>query len=199
MTPETLEKVSQINKEISKLKSFREELNGGKYLIDLRFIKQEKGKSTDRIIFGDIESLKDIFDKHKAMIRKELSERIKRLSKAMLREREIDAAASKYVEDNSVGGAVRISDHRDSFIEGAEWADTYPMTPWISVEDDLPCNHEEMYHMSESLICTDRVLTLVDNVPVIMCMVFNEKTGGWDWSKPLNVRYWMRIPKLEEE
>lgn len=199
MTPETLEKVLQINKEISKLKSFREELNGGKYLIDLRFIKQEKGKSTDRVIFGDIESLKDIFDKHKAMIRKELSERIKRLSKAMLREREIDAAASKYVEDNSVGGAVRISDHKDSFIEGAEWADTYPMTPWISVEDDLPCNHEEMYHMSESLICTDRVLTLVDNVPVIMYMVFNEKTGGWDWSKPLNVRYWMRIPKLEEK
>lgn len=199
MTPETLEKVSQINKEISKLKSFREELNGGKYLIDLRFIKQEKGKSTDRVIFGDIESLKDIFDKHKAMIRKELSERIKRLSKAMLREREIDAAASKYVEDNSVGRAVRISDHKDSFIEGAEWADTYPMTPWISVEDDLPCNHEEMYHMSESLICTDRVLTLVDNVPVIMCMVFNDKTGGWDWSKPLNVRYWMKIPKLEEK
>lgn len=199
MTPETLEKVSQINKEISKLKSFREELNGGKYLIDLRFIKQEKGKSTDRIIFGDIESLKDIFDKHKAMIRKELSERIKRLSKAMLRERKIDAAASKYIEDNSIDGAVRISDHKDSFIEGAEWADTHPMTPWISVEDDLPCNHEEMYHMSESLICTDRVLTLVDNVPVIMCMVFNDKTGGWDWSKPLNVRYWMRIPKLEEE
>ena len=199
MAPETLEKVSQINKEISKLKSFREELNGGKYLIDLRFIKQEKGKSTDRIIFGDIESLKDIFDKHKAMIRKELSERIKRLSKAMLREREIDAAASKYVEDNSVGGAVRISDHKDSFIEDAEWADTYPMTPWIDVEDDLPCNHEEMYHMSESLICTDRVLTLVDNVPVIMCMVFNDKTEGWDWSKPLNVRYWMKIPKLEEE
>lgn len=199
MTPETLEKVSQINKEISKLKSFREELNGGKYLIDLRFIKQEKGKSTNRIILDDIEFLRDIFDKHKAMIRKELSERIKRLSKAMLREREIDAAASKYIEDNSIGGAVRISDHRDSFIEGAEWADTYPMTPWISVEDDLPCNHEEMYHMSESLICTDRVLTLVDNVPVIMCMVFNEKTGGWDWSKPLNVRYWMKIPKLEEE
>lgn len=199
MTPETLEKVSQINKEISKLKSFREELNGGKYLIDLRFIKQEKGKSTDRIIFGDIESLKDIFDKHKAMIRKELSERIKSLSKAMVRERRIDAAASKYIEENSAGGAVRISDHRDSFIEGAEWADTYPMSPWISVEDDLPCNHEEMYHMSESLICTDRVLTLVDNVPVIMCMVFNDKTEGWDWSKPLNVRYWMKIPKLEEE
>lgn len=199
MTPETLEKVSQINKEISELKSFREELNGGKYLIDLRFTKQEKDKSTNRTIFGDMKSLKDIFDRHKAMIRKELSERIKRLSKAMLRERKIDAAASKYIEDNSVGGAVRISDHKDSFIEGAEWADTHPMTPWISVEDDLPCNHEEMYHMSESLICTDRVLTLVDNVPAIMCMVFNEKTGGWDWSKPLNVRYWMRIPKLEEE
>ena len=199
MTPETLEKVSQINKEISKLKSFREELNGGKYLIDLRFTKQEKDKSTNRTIFGDIKSLKDIFDRHKAMIRKELSERIKRLSKAMLREREIDAAASKYIEDNSIDGAVRISDHRDSFIEGAEWADTHPMTPWISVEDDLPCNHEEMYHMSESLICTDKVLTLVDNVPVMMCMVFNDKTERWEWSKPLNVRYWMRIPKLEEK
>lgn len=199
MTPEKLEKISQINKEISELESFREELNGGKYLIDLRFTKQEKDKSTNRTIFGDIKSLKDIFDRHKAMIRKELSERIKRLSKAMLRERKIDAAASKYIEDNSIDGAVRISDHKDSFIEGAEWADTHPMTPWIRVEDDLPRNHEEMYHMSESLICTDKVLTLVDNVPVIMCMVFNEKTEKWDWSKPLNVRYWMRIPKLEEE
>ena len=44
----------------------------------------------------------------------------------MIRERQINIAASKYIEDNSVGGEVCISSHKDSFIEGAEWADEHP-------------------------------------------------------------------------
>lgn len=197
MTPETLEKVSQINKEISELKSFREELNGGKYLIDLRFTKQEKDKSTNRTIFGDMKSLKDIFDRHKAMIRKELSERIKRLSKAMLRERKIDAAASKYIEDNSVGGAVRISDHKDSFIEGAEWADTHPMTPWISVEDDLPCNHREYVDLKYNSYTCQMLVRCKNGIYSVerMVMIF----GRWRWTESNDITHWMPIPKLEEE
>ena len=31
-----------------------------------------------------------------------------------------------------------------AFIEGAKWADNSPKSPWISIEDDLPCNHEEL-------------------------------------------------------
>ena len=30
------------------------------------------------------------------------------------------------------------------FEAGIKWADAYPKSPWISVEDDLPCNHEEL-------------------------------------------------------
>lgn len=45
---------------------------------------------------------------------------------AALRDREIKIAASNYVEENSVNGYEAISSHRDSFIEGANWADKHP-------------------------------------------------------------------------
>lgn len=57
----------------------------------------------------------------------------------MTREQEINNAASKYIEDNSIAeGYVAISDHKDSFIEGAEWADANPKQTWISVNEKLP-------------------------------------------------------------
>lgn len=31
-----------------------------------------------------------------------------------------------------------------SFEAGVEWADNHPKSPWISVKDDLPCNHKEL-------------------------------------------------------
>ena len=57
----------------------------------------------------------------------------------MTREEEINTAASRYIEENTINGYITISDHKDSFIEGAEWADSNAKSPWISVEDDLPC------------------------------------------------------------
>lgn len=94
MTLETLEKALRINKEISELKNFKEELNNDSYMIDLRFIKQERFSNRDilnksfrypeRCIFGDIESLRDIFDRHEVMIRKEINERIEELNKRIL-------------------------------------------------------------------------------------------------------------------
>lgn len=56
----------------------------------------------------------------------------------MTREEEIKIAASKYMENNSIDGYVQVSDHKDSFIEGAEWSDRNPKSPWIAVEDKLP-------------------------------------------------------------
>ena len=57
----------------------------------------------------------------------------------MTREQEINNAASKYIEENSMeDGYVVISDHKDSFIEDAEWADANPKSPWISVNEKLP-------------------------------------------------------------
>ena len=34
------------------------------------------------------------------------------------------------------------------FESGVKWADANPKSPWISVDDDLPCNHEEMVFSS---------------------------------------------------
>lgn len=87
---------------------------------------------------------------------------------------------------------------------GLDVADANPKSTWISVEDDLPCNHEDMYQMSGSLLYTDDVLVLAGNMVVssrrlVTCMLFDDSTGKWKWNTPFHVKHWMRIPKLEEE
>lgn len=113
----------------------------------------------------------------------------------MTREKEINIAASKYIEDNSMpDGEVAISNHKDSFIEGADWADTNHKSPWISVDDDLPCNHQELTHSNY----TDRVLVLSRNgysEVSFMCII----EDVWEWNTLIKVLYWMPIPKLPKE
>lgn len=82
------------------------------------------------------------------------------------------------------------------FLEGAKFA---LENQWISVKNDLPCNHDDMYNMSGSSIYTNDVLALDDTRPVIVYMIFNDKTGEWKWNKPLNIKYWFPIPKLPKE
>ena len=82
--------------------------------------------------------------------------------------------------------------------------DSNQKSPWISVEDDLPCNHEDMYQMSGSLLYTDDVLVLAGNMVLVSrrlvtCMMFDDSTGKWKWNTPFHVKHWMRIPKLEEK
>ena len=35
-------------------------------------------------------------------------------------------------------------DIQQAFEKGAQWADDNPKSPWISIEEDLPCNHKEL-------------------------------------------------------
>lgn len=113
----------------------------------------------------------------------------------MTREKEINIAASKYIEDNSMpDGWVAISDHKDSFIEGAEWADNHPKSPWISVDDDLPCNHEELTHSNY----TDRVLISARNGFVEVAFM-GKIENVWVWETPIRVSHWMPIPELPKE
>ena len=37
-------------------------------------------------------------------------------------------------------------DIQQSFEKGAQWADNNTKSPWISVDDDLPCNHQDLIH-----------------------------------------------------
>ena len=89
----------------------------------------------------------------------------------------------------------------DAFEAGAKWADANPKSPWISVEDDLPCNHDSLLikclpYNSE---LTKSVLTLVDDGSYQVCDMFINEEGKWEWSYNGTVLYWMPIPKLEEE
>lgn len=77
------------------------------------------------------------------------------------------------------------------FLEGAKFA---LKNQWISVDEDLPCNHEEMIHSNY----TDRVLLLSRNgysEVAFMCLI----EDAWEWNTLIKVLYWMPIPKLPKE
>ena len=80
-----------------------------------------------------------------------------------------------------------------AFNRGIEFQKQKSNSSWISVEDDLPCNHEEMIQTD----FTDRVLVLTSNgCPELevanMCVV----EGVWEWNTLKTVLYLMPIPKL---
>ena len=80
-----------------------------------------------------------------------------------------------------------------AFNRGIEYQKQNSKSSWISVEDDLPCNHEEMIQTD----FTDRVLVLTSNgCPELevtsMCVI----EGKWEWNTLKTVLYWMPRPKL---
>ena len=77
---------------------------------------------------------------------------------------------------------------------GLDVADSDPKSPWISVEDDLPCNHKELIHSNY----TDRVLVLSRNgysEVAFMCII----EDAWEWNTLITVSHWMPIPELPKE
>lgn len=105
--------------------------------------------------------------------------------------------ASNYTEWSDDGGWSNSNDIdlvEKAFIEGAKWADNNPKSPWISVEDDLPCNHEELTHSNY----TDRVIVLARNEFPEVEFMYKVEEGVWEWTTLKNVSYWMPIPKLPE-
>ena len=80
------------------------------------------------------------------------------------------------------------------FEGGVKWADANPKLPWISVEDDLPCNHQELTHSNY----TDRVLVL-SRSGYFEVAFMNKIEDVWEWSTLIMILYWMPIPKLPKE
>ena len=89
-----------------------------------------------------------------------------------------------------------------AFLEGAEYA---LENQWISVEDDLPCNHEELRKDD----CTTKdvwVILLWNDNPKQRLIEYRnmyKKVGSlrWHWPNPkyLKVTHWMPIPELPKE
>ena len=85
---------------------------------------------------------------------------------------------------------------------GLDVADSNPKSTWISVEDDLPCNHEELVDKEKNM--TKRVLIIGKDgksniTPNIMSMFFIENCWQWACEIYFKVTYWMPIPKLPKE
>lgn len=116
----------------------------------------------------------------------------------MTREEAIIEAGIEYSIQNSpycIGGdnfyeKARELNRNKSFEAGAIWADQNPKSPWISVKDDLPCNHQELTHSNY----TDRILVLSRNgysEVAFMCII----EDVWEWNTLTTVLYWMPIPE----
>lgn len=109
----------------------------------------------------------------------------------MTREKEIDIAATHY--DYGYYEGSKISAYC-CFRDGAEWADAHPKFHWISVKDDLPCNHKELllstgYHTVTVFTYKKGGACGIDNMIV--------RNGKWEWEAwKENYLYWMPIPKL---
>lgn len=83
-----------------------------------------------------------------------------------------------------------------AFLEGAEFA---LENQWISVKDDLPCNHEELIDKNDkgNFIKTLFVIALCDNKHQdFTCMVL--VNGEWRWLGK-DYTHWLSIPKLPKE
>lgn len=109
----------------------------------------------------------------------------------MTREEEIKQVAySQYCNSESICFTLMC----DSFEQGAKWADNNSKSPWISVKDDLPCNHKELllstgHHTVSVFICKKGGACGIDNMII--------RNGKWEWEAwKEDYIYWMPIPKL---
>ena len=79
------------------------------------------------------------------------------------------------------------------FIEGAEFA---LENQWISVEDDLPCNHKKLLNPDDKKIYTSYVVAIIHGY-IIMSRMY-KLNGKWYWEND-EPTYWMPIPKSPKE
>ena len=109
----------------------------------------------------------------------------------MTREEQISIASCAY---GSRGSSI-------DFTVGAKWADSNPKSPWISVEDDLPCNNPNNIHFG----FTNNVLAIDDKNNTFIAHMKKDKDNKWVWDSThdfafLNlITHWMPIPKLPKE
>lgn len=111
----------------------------------------------------------------------------------MTREEQIYEASIEYSE-NEVDKIIS-SNSLNSFISGAKWSDNNPKSPWISIKDDLPCNHSELISQEKSskyLKATVYVVTVINGMNFLSRMY--EFDGKWYWESD-EPTYWFPIPE----
>ena len=106
----------------------------------------------------------------------------------------------KSLYDSDVASLTR-SDMGFAYMSGIKWADENPKSPWISVDDDIPCNHEELITTNGRYEKNTIYVITIDKYGIIESnyMVLYDD-GKWEWKYSLPAPcYWMLIPKLPKE
>ena len=61
------------------------------------------------------------------------------------------------------------------FEGGVKWADEHPKSPWISVDDDLPCNHSDLVLTYKGIrFSTKRILVMTDIHTLFLCEMMKD-------------------------
>ena len=88
------------------------------------------------------------------------------------------------------------------FEAGVKWADSHPKSPWISVDEDLPCNHEALL-VTQGGTQTIKVITAYEDGDFSSdFMIKDSFNDNWDWNcwnGHYAPNYWMIPPKLPKE
>ena len=90
------------------------------------------------------------------------------------------------------------SDIQNAFYQGAKWADKHPKSPWISVNDDLPCNHSDLVLTYNDIpFSTKRVLVMTDVHTLFLCEMKKDDRGWiWNYSTKDKITHWFPIPEF---
>lgn len=112
----------------------------------------------------------------------------------MTRDDYIEFEANSY-GNMIAGGSTMNTPITLAFKQGVLFADHHPKCPWISVKDDLPCNHKELIHSNY----TDRVLTMSRYGYTEVAFMSKMEEDAWEWSNLFVVKYWMPIPEMPED
>lgn len=119
----------------------------------------------------------------------------------MTREEEIIEAGIEYTMQNSpccIGGdnfyeQAKEFNRNKSFEAGVKWSDEHPKSPWISVKDSLPCDHDDFKYFDTTVRVI--VIDVAGNI-FFSHMVKDKNTGKWNWEDGAGITDWTPIPKL---
>ena len=125
----------------------------------------------------------------------------------MTREEEIREAIDKIFPCTNGGRCYEQSIGASGFELGVHWADKTHENPWISIKDDLPCNHEELI---ENENYTKKVLVVLawnddpskKHIEICdMCNRIGAFNTNWYWQNPCyyHVVCWKPLPELPKE
>ena len=79
-----------------------------------------------------------------------------------------------------------------AFLEGADFALN---NQWISVEEDLPCNHDELF-INDDKKETKTVLSIINGYIMLSRMYKPKHKWHWENDEPT---HWIPIPELPKE